>query len=74
MRDNVVLDLLGLPKTYPVDWPSFQALVADQLLMRTLDDQVALAGEREGVDVGDRLLRLRHLDVVLWMHAMNPSN
>lgn len=74
VRDNVVLDLLGLPKTYPVDWPAFRALVADQPLMRTLDDQVADAGEREGVDVGDPSLRLRHLDVVLWMHAMNPSN
>jgi len=72
VRDNVVLDLLCLPKTYPVDWPAFQALVADQPMMRTLDDQVAEAAGREGVDVGDPSLRLRHLDVVLWMHAMNP--
>jgi len=74
VRDNVVLDLLGLPKTYPIDWPAFQELVADQPLMRTLDDQVADAAGHEGVDVGDPSLRLRHLDVVLWMHALNPTN
>lgn len=69
VRDNAVLELLGLPKTYPVDWPAFQALVSDEALMQALDEHVEAADKRDGVDVGDHSLRLRHLDVVLWMRA-----
>lgn len=73
VRDNVVLDLLGLPKTYAADWPAFQALVADDDLSRKLDQQVAEAGHRPGVDVGDPTLRLRHLDAALWMYGVRGA-
>lgn len=70
VRDNVVLDFLGLPKTYPVDWPAFQGLMADQSLMAELEKRIDEAANADGVAIGDPTHRLRHLDVVLWMHAI----
>ena len=70
VRDNVVLDFLGLPKTYPVDWPAFQALVSDRESLIALTGHVRGLRGKEGVDVGDELHLLRHLDVALWMHAI----
>lgn len=69
VRDNVVLDLLGLPKTYPVDWPAYQTLIGDDDVIGALDESLRAADGRRGVDVGDPANRLRHLDVALWMHA-----
>lgn len=48
----------------------FAALAADEGLMIKLDNAVSQAGERQGVEMGDTALRLRHLDVVLWMHGV----
>lgn len=70
VRDNIVLELLGLPKNYPVDWPVFQAVMASSDLMAQLDARVLAASSVEGVVIGDPGNRLRHLDVVLWMHAV----
>lgn len=70
VRDNVVLDLLGLPKTCPIDWPAFQGLMADQALMTELEKRIGEAANADSVAMGDPNHRLRHLDVVLWMHAI----
>lgn len=73
VRDSVVVKFLGLAGSYPDDWPVFAALSGDADLMRSLDELVATASAEDGVDVGDPTLRLRHLDVLLWMHGMsNP--
>jgi len=72
VRDNVVCNHLGLiePKgNYEVDWQVFRHLIQDNAIRRRLDEIVDEACQRPGVDVGHPNRRLRHLDVVLWMHA-----
>lgn len=72
VRDNVVCKYLGLidPKgDYQVDWQVFRHVIQNNAIRRRLDDLVDEASQRPGVDVGHPNRRLRHLDVVLWMHA-----
>ena len=72
VRDNVVCKYLGLiePKgNYEVDWQVFRHVIQDNAIRRRLDEIVDEAAARPGVDVGHPNRRLRHLDVVLWMHA-----
>lgn len=67
VRDTVVTNRLGLKQSYPDDWPVFAALMTDEDLGHRIDAAVLEANSREGVDVGDTTLRLKHLDVLLWM-------
>lgn len=73
VRDNVVMNVLDLKGSYPYDWPVFAALMADQDLGRAIDSAVQSAQARQGVDVGDDTLRLRHLDVLLWMAGVKST-
>lgn len=68
VRDNDVMKVLGLKGNYPDDWPVFAALMADEELKTRLDGLVVEA-TKTGVDVGDKRMRLKHLDVLLWMHG-----
>lgn len=68
VRDNDVMKVLGLKGNYADDWPVFSALMADEDLKSRVDELVA-AAVTEGVDVGDRSMRLKHLYVLLWMHG-----
>ncbi len=70
VRDNVVLDLLELPKTYPVDWPAFRALSADEEATAIITAYVQDLRRDPQVNVGDETHLLRHMDVALWMHAI----
>ena len=77
MRDNVVCKYLGLidPKgNYEVDWQVFRHVIQDNAIRRRLDEIVDEAAQRPGVDVGHPNRRLRHLDVVLWMHARRSAS
>jgi Family of unknown function (DUF6308) len=72
VRDNVVCKYLGLidPKgNFEVDWQVFRHVIQDNAIRRRLDEIVDEASQRPGVDIGHPNRRLRHLDVVLWMHA-----
>ena len=72
VRDNVVCKHLGLiePRgNYEVDWQVFRHVIQDNPIRRRLDEIVDEAAGRPGVDIGHPNRRLRHLDVVLWMHA-----
>jgi len=73
VRDSVVCGYLGLDKgrkqNYEVDWQVFRRLLQDDGVRSQLDAVVDEAARRPGVDVGFVNGRLRHLDVVLWMHA-----
>jgi len=76
VRDNVVCKHLGLiePKgNYQVDWQVFRHVIQDNAIRRRLDEIVDEAAQRPGVDVGHPNRGLRHLDVILWMHA-RPRN
>lgn len=70
VRDSVVVDVLGLKGSYPDDWPVFSSLMADRALTERVDELVREASTCSGVDVGDKDLTLKHLDVLLWMHGM----
>lgn len=72
VRDSTVVELLGLTGNYPDDWPVFGSLVADAEVVGHLDVAVA-AVTSEGTELGGPDLRLRHLDVVLWMHAVGQG-
>ncbi len=69
VRDSVVCALLGIGKNYEVDWQVYRRLLQDDDIRRSLDQIVDNAAAIPGVDVGSPTARLRHLDVVLWMHA-----
>ncbi|WP_226346029.1 DUF6308 family protein [Agilicoccus flavus] len=70
VRDEVVCRYLGLwPSRYQVDWQVFHTVMADPRVRDELDRLVSRADESDTVDVGRQDARLRHLDVVLWMHA-----
>lgn len=69
VRDNDVMKVLGLKGSYPDDWPVFSALMADEELTSRMDDLVAQVVTKQGVDVGDKNMRLKHLDVLLWMRG-----
>ena len=73
VRDSVVSGHLGLntggKQNYEVDWQVFRRLLQDDGIRAGLDQVVDEAARRPGVVVGSPNRRLRHLDVVLWMHA-----
>ncbi len=78
VRDSVVCDLLELSgphltQNYEVDWQVFRRIIQDDDVRARLDEVVKEAGARDGVNIGHPNRRLRHLDVVLWMHAQRTS-
>lgn len=73
VRDRIVVQVLGLKNSYPDDWPVFAALMADAELADRIDELVVKADEEDTVDVGDTSMRLKHLDVLLWMHGTRRS-
>lgn len=70
VRDSVVVEVLGLKANYPDDWPVFAALMKDREVTDGVQDLIERVAPREGVDVGDTTLTLKHLDVLLWMAGM----
>jgi hypothetical protein len=71
VRDSVVCRALGLQErkqNYQVDWLVYRSLMQDDQIRFRLDQVIDEAARHPGVDVGRRMSRLRHLDVVLWMH------
>lgn len=74
VRDEVVCRYLGLwPSRYQVDWQVFHTVMSDADVRSELSRLVERAAETTGVDVGDPAQLLRHLDVVVWMHAPHRS-
>jgi hypothetical protein len=75
VRDGVVTVYLGVRsfRSYATDWQVFGALLEDHHLMARLRRALDVASAEDGVRVGDPNGLLRHLDVVLWMHASNGS-
>lgn len=69
VRDSVVCALLGIGKNYEVDWQVYRRLLQDDDIRSSLNQIVDKAAAIPGVDIGSPTARLRHLDVVLWMHA-----
>jgi hypothetical protein len=69
VRDSVVSQLLWIGQNYEVDWQVYRRLLQDLEIRSRLDQVVDEATRRAGVEVGSPNNRLRHLDVVLWMHA-----
>lgn len=68
VRDRLVLELLELRPDYASNWPVFATIMRDARVAARLDEVIATA-EAAGADLGDPGLRLRHLDVVLWMRG-----
>lgn len=68
VRDNVVCAFLRLGHNYQVDWQVFRRVMQDRDIRDHIDDLASQAVAR-GAEIGDSSLRLRHLDVLLWMHA-----
>lgn len=69
VRDSVTSRLLGMGKNYEVDWQVYRRLLQDDGIRNQLDQIIDEAASRPGVSIGSPMRRLRHLDVVLWMHA-----
>ncbi len=71
VRDSVVCNFLGLTSAnnYQVDWQVFRQLIQSTDVTTRVDELVDAAAKVPGVDVGHPNNRLRHLDVLLWMHA-----
>lgn len=70
VRDEVVCRYLGLwPSRYQVDWQVFARIISTPEVRERLERLVGRAAESSAIDVGDPTLLLRHLDVMLWMHA-----
>ena len=72
VRDSVVSKVLGLSgrkQNFEVDWQVHRSLLQDEGIRSRLDLVLDDAADRDGVDIGSPMPRLRHLDVVLWMHA-----
>ena len=78
VRDSVVCGYLGLDRgrrqNYEVDWQVYRRLLQDDGICSRLDQLVDEAAARPGVVVGPPNTRLRHLDVVLWMHARRHAD
>lgn len=72
VRDNVVCSYLELTKQANEDWPAFAAIMRDKETVDALAQAVA-AAQRPGVDMGDGISMLRHLDVVLWMAGLREG-
>lgn len=73
VRDSVVVASLGLPGRYTAQWPAFAAIMRDPRVMASLQHIVQAASAEEGVDLGRGAPLLRHLDVVLWTHAIRSD-
>lgn len=74
VRDEVVCRYLGLwPSRYQIDWQVFANVIAQREVRERLTRLVERAGEQPNVDVGAPGRLLRHLDVVVWMHAPHPQ-
>jgi Family of unknown function (DUF6308) len=71
VRDNVVCGYLGILRAggYQIDWQVFRHLIQSREVVSRLDELVSEAQADPDVNVGRVNNRLRHLDVVLWMHA-----
>jgi hypothetical protein len=71
VRDSVVRDFLGLTsaKNYQVDWLVFRHLIQQRDIRDRVDELVQKAATEPDVEIGHPNRRLRHLDVLLWMHA-----
>jgi hypothetical protein len=71
VRDDVVTSYIGIRqlRSYAADWQVFRGLLEDDRLMTRLRKSVDEAAAEDDVQVGDPNALLRHLDVVLWMHA-----
>ena len=68
VRDSVVCRLLGLGRNYQVDWQIFRRIIQENEIRERLD-RLTDAAAAASADVGHPNRRLRHLDVLLWMHA-----
>nr|WP_222704965.1 DUF6308 family protein [Mobilicoccus massiliensis] len=68
VRDRLVLKLLELTPDYARNWAVFAGILRDSNIAARLDEVIAEAIDR-GAHLDDPGLRLRHLDVILWMHA-----
>lgn len=64
----MVCRLLGLGRNYQVDWQIFRRIIQENEIRERLD-RLTDAAAAAGADVGHPNRRLRHLDVLLWMHA-----
>lgn len=75
VRDSKVRKLLGIPRgsDYRHDWLIHRALMRDSKILRLLDDAKTNATTQGGIRLDVRDPSLRVLDVVLWMHAINPG-
>lgn len=79
VRDRLVQWWLGTDKlaSYATDWQVFRELRDNAGLMQSVDlvlDQLQGAGGGASeVVLDDPMYRLRHLDVGLWMHAVDAS-
>lgn len=70
VRDEVVCRYLRLwPSRYQVDWQVFAWILGHDDVREQLTRLVERTALTEGTDVGDPQALLRHLDVVVWMHA-----
>jgi len=70
VRDSVVTErVLGLGKSYRIDWQVYRDLLADQALMSKLTSVTAQALELSDRSAGIADPPLRALDVLLWMTA-----
>lgn len=70
VRDEVICRYLQLwPSRYQVDWQVFAYMLSQEDLATQIRRVVDRASEAPGVDVGSVDHTLRHLDVVVFMHA-----
>jgi hypothetical protein len=71
VRDRVVCEYLGILKAggYQIDWQVFRHLMKSTEVTDRLVRLVREAETADDVHVGQPDNLLRHLDVVLWMHA-----
>ena len=69
-RDEAICRYLGMwPSRYQVDWQVFYAVMAQDDVRADLERLVARAAESPSVVIDAPDALLRHLGVVLWMHA-----
>jgi hypothetical protein len=75
VRDSVVCRYLGVQGSgdYRIDWHVFRHLVQSEEVIKRPELLVEEAASQDGVHVGRTDNLLRHLDVVLWMHARRGS-
>ncbi|WP_068428734.1 DUF6308 family protein [Piscicoccus intestinalis] len=75
LRAEGTIRYLGMwPSRYQVDWQVFHHVLSDAQLRDDVARIVERAAEAPGVDVGDPGHLLRHLEVIVWMHAPAAHN